>query len=533
MKENLESTDVGMEVNVWDLVSQVIESRKDSRDIIREFLSNSVAKEVVSTKIKIVSYNDPSYGPSIIFSDDGIGMDYSGNMTSPGRLDKFISVAYGGHAGFKCDEFGYKGLGAKLAANCRRLEVKTCFKETNENYMVFVDEPLKSLRENKQPIYKIIKGAGLLSQGTEIKVLGYEYGENSKLFIKDKLLLYLYFNTIIGHTAPRTMPLISVKIEADEIVLQPGFQYIKEPSPKNWKTYSIASSIIKTVSRNGKSVTVTLKGGYTLETGNQDITGLYTLKSGACGLFLSIKGIPYAQLDLNDFRGSFSTLQYKFCRFVAECDELFDHMDFARSTYLENETTKLFEEGLRACFNELANADEYKKFLVERDIQTQKDTREILDKRRVELQKPGQQFVYFNQMRIHRVPENEHDALALLWKLEGAKALPFDSFVSLEHTNQAGIDLIAEYRELPTSQTKFFAPIEVEYILENFQMHGHSSHQVEAIICWGIDDEAQCRKDNNKGYKYYATINDQEVPIFVLSKIDKIQIRDSTGKIIN
>jgi hypothetical protein len=289
------------------------------------------------------------------------------------------------------------------------------------------------------------------------------------------------------------MPLISVKVEADEIVLQPGFQYIKEPSPKNWKTYSIASPIIKTVSRNGKSVTVTLKGGYTLETGNQEITGLYTLKSGACGLFLSIKGIPYAQLDLNDFRGAFSTLQYKFCRFVAECDELFDHMDFARSTYLENETTKLFEEGLRACFNELANADEYKNFLVERDIQTQKDTREILDKRRVELQKPGQQFVYLNQMRIHRVPENEHDTLALLWKLEGAKALPFDSFVSLEHTNQAGIDLIAEYRELPTSQTKFFAPIEVEYILENFQLHGHSSHQVEAIICWGIDDEAKCR----------------------------------------
>jgi hypothetical protein len=123
----------------------------------------------------------------------------------------------------------------------------------------------------------------------------------------------------------------------------------------------------------------------------------------------------------------------------------------------------------------------------------------------------------------------EYDTLALLWKLEGAKALPFDHFLSLEHTPQAGIDIIAEYRELKTSQTKYFAPIEVEYILENFNLHGHSSQQVEAIICWEINDEINCRKDENKPYKYYKNISGQEVPIFVLSKIEKIDIRTSSG----
>ena len=529
VNENLDTIDVGMSVNVWDLVSQVIESRRDSRDVIREFLSNSVAQEVDAKYIRIVYYNDPNYGPSLIFSDDGIGMDYTGDMSNPGRLDKFMAIAYGAHAGFSSDEFGYKGLGSKLAQNCRRLEVKTCFRVNKKNYLIFVDEPIKILRENKQPIYKIIEGAGLSSSGTEIKVLGYEYGENSRLFEKDKLLTYLYFNTIVGNTKEREMPKIALKVENEEFELKTGFRYIKEPIPKSWKTYAILTPIEKTIERNGKRVKVILKGGYTLETGDRTITDDFTLRSGTCGLFLSIKGIPYVQLDINKFRGSFSTLQYKFCRFVAECDELFDHMDFARNTYLENEVTKLFEEALRGCFNTLAETPDYKNFLKERDEQDRKDERESLDERRERLQRADQKYVYYNNNKIHRVPSNEHDTLALLWKLEGAGALPFDHFLSLEHTPQAGIDIIAEYRELNTSQTKYFAPIEVEYMLENFNLHGHSVQQVEAIICWEINDEINCRKDDVKTYKYYYSINGQEVPIFVLSKIDKIDIRTSSG----
>jgi len=527
--EKLDSTDVGMSVNVWDLVSQVIESRRDSRDVIREFLSNSVAQEVDAKNIRIVYYNDPNYGPSLIFSDDGMGMDYTGDMNHPGRLDKFMAVAYGAHAGFTSDEFGYKGLGSKLAQNCRRLEVRTFFRTNNENYFIFVDEPIKALRENKQPIYKIIKGAGLSSSGTEIKVLGYEYGENSKLYVKDKLLNYLYFNTIVGNTKERTMPKITIKVGDDEDELKTGFRYIKEPFPKNWKTYAIGTPIEKTIEKNGKRVKVILKGGYTLETGDETITDGITLRSGTCGLFLSIKGIPYVYLDINTFRGSFSSLQYKFCRFVAECDELFDHMDFARNTYLENEVTKLFEEALRGCFNILSDTPEYKNFLKEREEQNRKSERESLDSRREILQQANQEYVYYNNNKMHRVPLNEHDTLALLWKLEGAKALPFDHFLSLEHTPQAGIDIIAEYRELSTSQTKYFAPIEIEYVLENFNLHGHSVQQVEAIICWEINEETNCRKDEGKSYKYYSKISGQEVPIFVLSKIDKIDIRTSSG----
>jgi len=56
IEQKLETKNIGMEVNVWDLVSQVIESRRDSRDVIREFLSNAAANEINASNIKIIIY---------------------------------------------------------------------------------------------------------------------------------------------------------------------------------------------------------------------------------------------------------------------------------------------------------------------------------------------------------------------------------------------------------------------------------------------------------------------------------------------
>jgi hypothetical protein len=294
----------GMEVNVWDLVAQVIESRRDPRDVVREYLSNACATEIEATEVKIVFYNDPIHGPSLLLSDDGIGMNYSGDINNPGRLDRFMAVAYGGHAGLKSDEFGHKGLGSKLASNCKRLEIKTKCKEDGKDYFVFVDEPIKILREGNQPKYNLVPGAsGLSFHGTEIKILGYEYGESANAFQWGKLKLYLHFNTIVGATRDRDLPKITLKVETQEEELSGGFPYLIAPATPNWKTYVLSSPIEKTKTDGKHSVTVRLKGGYTLETANADITQEYSLRSGTHGLFLSLKGIPYVQLDFNSFRG--------------------------------------------------------------------------------------------------------------------------------------------------------------------------------------------------------------------------------------
>lgn len=531
--EKLETIESGMQVNVWDLVSQVIESRRDPRDVIREYLSNACAKEVESKNIRIVYYNDPTYGPSLVLADDGIGMNYTGDIKeNPGRLDRFIAVAYGGHSGLKSDEFGHKGLGSKLAANCKRLEIKTKVKGSSDSYFVFVDEPIKTLREGKQPLYKIVPGAGLPSQGTEIKILGYEYGESAGSFSIDRLELYLYFNTIVGYTRERELPKVRVRVETEERTLVPGFCFLRQPEQPNWKTFVLKDPIVKKKGEGNNAVTVTLKGGYTLETSNLEITNRFSLRTGTHGLFLSIKGIPYVQLDFNTFRGNFSKLQYKMVRFVAECDELFSNMDFARNTYLENAQTANFEKALKDCFNELAERTEYKSFIKQAEEENQKNKRINIDKRKEELEKPGQQFLYVkktNQL-LHRLPKNEHDTLALLWKLEALKLLPLDSFISLEHTNIEGIDVIAHFRETPDAHTNKYAPIEVEYIFENFYSHGHNANQVMAVVCWEVDDESRYKKIEGKPHKLIASINEKEVPIYRLSTIEELETRDNAGR---
>jgi len=147
-------------------VSQVVESRRHPLDLLREHLSNMCSKEVKAGEVRIDFTHDPKFGPTFIFTDDGIGMNHTGNMKTPGRLDKFLAVAYSGHAGVQTDEFGQKGIGAKLSMNCRRLEIRTTSRETGQSFYVYVDHPLETLRKGQQPKFQIYDGGGPEDGGT-------------------------------------------------------------------------------------------------------------------------------------------------------------------------------------------------------------------------------------------------------------------------------------------------------------------------------------------------------------------------------
>ena len=528
MSEILNRLEKPMDVNVWDLVSQVIESRRDPLDLVREQLSNICALEVQAKNAYITFYNDPDYGPSFIFKDDGIGMNFTNDPNHLGRLDRFLAMAYSGHAGYKTDEFGQKGLGAKLALNCHRLEIKTKSRADGKSYMVFVDGPLEALKNSRQPVFKIIPDAGLPSPGTEVKILGYERGEGKSNYDFEHVKRYLYFSTVVGHTRPRQMPIIHLKINDIQDILPTGFPYLRCPPNSDWKTYVLADPIELSEEASGIQVKVALKGGFTLETGDTNITGPYTLTQKTSGIFLSIKGIPFLWLDINSFRGKFSTLQYKFCRFVAECDELFDQMDLARGSYQPGPVTTTFEKLLKKCFNDLADRQEWKIFLHEREKQEQIKKRESLDERKNFLNALSQKFVYLKGTGrlLHRVPDNEHDTLALLWKLEGAGAIPLPLFESLEHTAMEGIDIIANVRWRQDGDTQHLIPIEAEDTYEEFFDHGHNPNQTGAILCWIIEDpDVPELEQTDRPYLLFLKTPDKKIPVLVMSRFPTIEIR--------
>jgi hypothetical protein len=528
MTDILKPLDKPMEVNVWDLVSQVIESRRDPLDLVREQLSNICAQEVGAQNANVTFYSDPEYGPSFIFRDDGIGMDFTNDMKRPGRLDRFIAVAYSGHAGFDADEFGHKGLGAKLALNCKRMEIRTHSRETHQSHMVFVDEPLEKLRKGHQPSFKVVPDGGLPNPGTEVKVLGYERGEGKKSYDFEHVKRYLFFSTVVGHTQTRRMPRVTLRINDHEEVLALGFPFLTAPTTQDWKTYVLPTAIELMEPVNGTPVNVRLKGGFTLETGDTSLTGPFTLTPRTSGLFLSIRGIPFITLDFNSFRGNFTTLQYKFCRFVVECDALFDQMDFSRGSYQPGPIANAFEKLLRGCFNEVANRPEWKTFMREREHQHQLSKRVSLDERKRALNASTQKYVYHKESGrlLHRVPENEHDTLALFWKLEGLKAIPIDSFVSLEHTALEGIDVLANFRLRPDSDTQELVPVEVEDEFGEFFEHGHNPNQTGMIVCWHIDDPDQpnLEQSDPQCLMFYKA-QDRKIPVLIMSRFNTIEIQ--------
>lgn len=531
MPEIVNPIDQKMEVNVWDLVSQVIESRRHSLDLVREQLSNICSKEVESENVSIIFYSDPTYGPSWVFTDDGIGMDYTGNMERPGRLDRFLSIAYGGHAGYDADEFGHKGLGASLSLNCRRLEVKTNSRQTGESYFAFVDHPLDTLRSGEQLNFKLVPGAGTNTPGTEVKVLGYERGLGQNAYSIEEVRRYLFFYTIVGHTKDREMPRIRLKVNEAEEMLNTGFPYLISDGETDWKTYTLNEPLQFSETVDGNEVSVSLKGGFSLETANPNVTGPFTLTPRTSGLFLATRGIPYIFLDLNSFRGEFSGIQYKFCRFVSECDALFNEMDLSRGAYSPGPVALTFEKLLRKCFNTLGNRPEYKNYQKERERERQKQKVKSLDERKEALNSPTQKYVFLKEggMLLHRVPENEHDALALLWKLEGAGAIPIEKFESLEHTAQEGIDILSNFRLREDSDLQRLIPVEVEDTFEEYFDHGHNPNQTGAIICWEMEDpNAPILEATKSPWLMYYNSSDRKIPVLIMSKFDSIEVKTRT-----
>ena len=131
------------------MIKQVMESRSHPLDMVREALSNMATPEVGAREIVIQHYSDPDFGATFRFKDDGHGMEYTGNLESPGRLDRFIGLGFSKAAGLTADLYGWKGLGAKLMLNCRRLEVSTWTgSKKSPIYKLEVNEPRSHLLQD-------------------------------------------------------------------------------------------------------------------------------------------------------------------------------------------------------------------------------------------------------------------------------------------------------------------------------------------------------------------------------------------------
>lgn len=303
MSENVEATTPGETHNIVidpvGLISEIISNIADPRDIIRELISNASAKQVGAKRIEIRIYESDK-GLSFTISDDGCGMNYTKNNKAPGRLDRFLNAAQGKQAGFESDEFGAKGLGAKLLYNSEFVEIET-WDGGDSCYRIIFDNPRRTILEDKNlvnpTVYTIPADKHpTRKRGTSITVKGWAALQSiTKEFKLDQIERYLRYFTVVGYTKPENrdppLPEFVIRVGALQKVLKAGFPFISSDN-KDVRTVTFGPITVEKLMQNGKKIRMSLKGGITVDTGKfqlSDLTG---------GVWLSVNGIPYFALTV-------------------------------------------------------------------------------------------------------------------------------------------------------------------------------------------------------------------------------------------
>lgn len=531
--EKARSKEVELYFQEVSLMRQLIREISDPLDLLRELVSNAAAREVKAKNIWIRCYPHPEDVYVFEVQDDGIGMDYSDNPHAGhfARLNKFLSLGLSAVVGETSDEFGWKGLGSKLAFYSRRLVVET-YTGNGPVRKVEVNAPWETITAGRKPKPRIYESepAPKDKPGTKIVVYGHPPDVRSE-FSFAQIRDYLLHRTFIGFTRHRdNAPKIHLAVGNSKEDLEIGFPVLNKLSGELGPSSRFVDSSDQTnIAGTNLRLSVKLKGVYSVEASRFGLAE----QSGNTGLILSVLGIPYFDLGLEKYtqgrRGLGLNPSAKNCCLIVECDQLQEEMSISRSRINHGAVKETFDKIVKGLLRRLADSDEYASFVGY--TKREKDIRgaETLDARKRKLQRPEQRWVFWTdshgkRRRIHREPENEHDTLAILWKLEAMGALPFHQFESLEHGSSSA-DIIAHFRENAESNPERFVTIEAESIFTNYKAHGHNPSQMPIVICWDIGKSRQIKvKDTSVSWKFVAEVNDMGVRVFTLAKIPGISV---------
>lgn len=521
--------DVDLIIQEVSLMKQLIKERSHPLSLLRELISNSGAKEVGATEIKI-KYTVDEEGHIFEVIDNGCGMDYTGQKTTPGRLDKFLGLGLSTIVGIKSDEFSWKGLGSKLAYQSRRIEINT-WCGSDDAIRVEVNEPWSSIERNLIPKPKIFKYEPEEGRktGTSIKVFGHPPHRKERPFSIEEIKKFLLHRTFIGFTREReNKPKIFLAVLGQMEEIEFGFPELKL---KEGKKGTVFVDKHKTVTKSGTNerISACMKGFYTWDAEDY---GLDKNQMNT-GLMLSVKGIPYFDLDMEEY-GSRNLRTPRpgvnKCCLVAECDQIQEEMNISRSGLVDSEGTDLFKKAVSEIFQEIESSQEYLRF---RRIQEERKTiagAESLESKKRNLEFENQKWVIYQASEseksiiLSREPENENDTLCILWKLEALGALPFKKFQTLGHAGK-GPDLIVHFQEDAQSNSERYASIEIENRFYNYKVHGHKPSQYPRVICWEIGKTPKIHTTRtDKKYKHTAVTKDFQIHIFSLRLMEKIRV---------
>lgn len=520
--------------NEIGIFKNLIKERKHPLDLVRELLSNAGAREVGASNIEI-SYTKDKEGHIFEIKDDGCGMNYTGRQAVPGRLDRFLGLGLSAIAGLESDEFSWKGLGSKLAYQSRRVEIETRF-EDHPEYLVIVNEPWGSLERNLLPKAKISDFADSHREtGSRIRVIGHPPHRQEKPFEFSEIRSYLLHRTFAGFTREReAAPKISLSVLGNQEQLQfgfPEFEDIEWPEGVQFDENQSRLFVHLVEKRQGLGLVI-LKGflAWDADRFGLEREGLNT------GLILSVRGIPYFELDMEEY-GARSILRGfpgkgNTC-LVAECDHLSSEMNISRSDLVDSAKTLEFKAAMQDLIEQLETSSAYlEQFRPVKKRRKGREAAEYLADQKRSLESEDQAWVVLERegerpRLLMREPQNESEVNALIWKMEALGALPFHKFQSLGYVGaRKGPDLLVNFREDQDSEPLRGAIIEIENNFYSYTHHGHHPSQYPKVICWDAPSSGRKIRLNrtSKKYKLTAALDEFQVHVFVLKLMDGIRV---------
>jgi len=265
-------------------------------------------------------------------------------------------------------------------------------------------------------------------------------------------------------------------------------------------------------------------GKYSLSKDNQNI-----------GLILSVKGIPYFKLNMEDY--GVTTIrtarpgENKTC-LVVECDSIQDEMNISRSGLVDSPKAIELKKVVAEIFRRIETSDQYLKFRRLPEIaKFEKQGDDLVDEKQ-RINNMDQNWVVYDSgesspVVLIREPKYEQEVNALIWKLEALGALPFARFKTLAYIGASkGPDMLANFQEEKASEIQNATVIEVENNFYNYKSHGHVPSQYPKVICWDVPGSGRKIKLNktSKKYKFTYTAPEYQVHIFVLKYMDGIKV---------
>lgn len=520
-------------INELALMKQLIKERTQPLDLLRELIANAAAREVGAKHIKVTYFVHPDYGNVFQVSDDGCGMDFTGDVSRPGRLDRFLGMGLSGIVGLSADEFSWKGLGSKLGFQSRLLEVET-WTGTGKVLRAEVNEPWSTIERGARPRPKVTEWqaeAGRLP-GTTVKVYGHPPHRKDRTFSFEEIENFLWHRTFVGYTRTRDRaPIVQLAALGKAADLLVGFPELRQVYVQSADdTVAVDESWGGRVPGSNKELTIHLKGFYTWD---DQRFGLRDSRLNT-GLIIAVNGIPYFSLNMRELGSRQIAVATpgpgKFC-LIAECDQIQEDMNISRSALVDSAMTDRFRDGLRELIARLEKAQGFLDFRQVPEVRKHRRAATDLDLKKRKLSSKEQNWVFWenpsgHRIRLLREPENETDVLAILWKLEALGGLPFKQFETLGYSGAAaGPDLIVDFQEDATSEPELFKTVEVENKFYNYGGHGHLVNQYPTVICWNLGPKPKLKvQQTDKKHKFIAQLEDSLVRIYTIRHMQGIRV---------